>query len=68
MFQEGQISNISISHPFLFGLQLILEVSIILLILKELFLLWGQVKVHEVGGHNGMSIVARYLVCFCFSR
>lgn len=55
LFQEGQLSNIVIDSPFLFGLQLVLEISIILLILKELFLLWGQVKVHEVGGHNRMS-------------
>ena len=50
-FQEGQLSHMVIQSPFLRTLQIILEIAIILLILKELFLLWGQVKVQAVSGH-----------------
>ncbi|XP_060576349.1 transient receptor potential cation channel subfamily A member 1-like [Ruditapes philippinarum] len=40
--EESHLSTLDIRHPALFSMQVILEVFILLLMGKELFMLWGQ--------------------------
>ncbi|KAH3861103.1 hypothetical protein DPMN_024031, partial [Dreissena polymorpha] len=50
--EEGHVSTLDIRRPGLAAMQLILQVFILMLLLKELFLLWGQISAYKLSAHH----------------